>query len=348
MLTQTLETTQPQQRRQAARPAARRAAITAAAAADEELPTLWEGEPTALTRHDWASLRDAVPAAEPVTLVNRDAVPHPRTSAVCLLWPPEGELTTGEREAWSGHVIGTGRSGRIISPDGVADALHAATEQSEVGVGQRWECRWTPCGNWWLLRAIWDADTGEASSADIEAVIAVQHEVCSPTVLVHASWMEKATGAEIISSVYTARVGGRRLRMHRLTGGECINALLNTLDNSRQLLASWSAEGFDRSTLAAWSSAIAGPRFGRDVPARIMTEYDGRNRGQKRRSEQLRSVRDLAWRLARRTLEERDVDRRMRMQASILDSVSEVPWWNAPHDPDALPHPAAPDPASIH
>ena len=315
----------------------------------EPAGTQWQGEKTTLSELSWIALRAALPLAEPVTLVNRDAVPHPRNSAVCLLWPDGGALTTGEREAWSGHMIGTGRNGRIISPERAADALHAAAAESDSGEPYRWDCRWTNCGNWWMLRARWQTSAGHpASDESVEAVVALQHEVCNPELRVHASWRNSRTGSEIIAAQFGARIGGRKLQMHRLKGGDCINAMMNALDNSTELLQSWSTEGFDRATLSGWASAIAGPRFGRDMPARLLTEYDNRRRRGKENEATLQCVRDLAWRLAQRTTEENDVERRMRMQLAILGSVSEVPWWNAPNDPDSRPHTGGTDPGSVH
>ena len=320
----------------------------AAPAAEVELRTTWRGQETVLTRFGWDALRAALPSAESVLLADRDARPHPRTSAVCLVWPPAGALTTGRRRAWSGRPIGTGPNGRTVSPEAVADALRAAAAESGVGEPAEWQCRWTECGDWWLLRALWPgAPDGRAGARPPAGAITVRHDVCSPDLVVQASWLDLASGAEIIGRAAEARVRGRRLRMGPLAGGECIDLMGEVLDTTADLLALWSAEGLSRPTLAAWAGAVAGPRFGADMPRRLLVAHDTSRRRAAAGEPGLRSVRDLAWALARRALEDEDIERRMRLQLAVLPAVSEVPWWNAPNDPDDAPR-RGPDPALVH
>ena len=88
------------------------------------------------------------------------------------------------------------------------------------------------------------------------------------------------------------------------------------------------------------------------MPARLLRRFDRHREadGEDGRNASLRlnSVRDIAWALAERTLEEPDISRRMVIQGNIVEAVADLPWWNAPQDPDGvLPRPTS-DPSRVH
>lgn len=298
--------------------------------------TEWEGEEAHWNSIGWSTLHGALPLTEPIALTNRNATPHPRNSAITLIWPPNGVLTTPERRAWSGHAIGAGRRTGIISPRDVAAAFAASIRESDLGQPSHWDTCWTCCGDWWALRAAWSVRTKDMVDIEpVEMALTIRHDVCTSLVLMHGGWRQERTGAEIGSGVTAVRIGRQRLRMHRFSGGAAIHAMLRLLEQTADLMAAWSLEGIDRNSLASWAGAIAGPRFGRDMPARLIEAYD-RRRDPTTRENNTRadSVRDLAWLLAERSGEVRDIDRRVLLQQNIADTVSELAWWRTRGDPD--------------
>ena len=310
--------------------------------------TEWAGQRVTWSELPWPVLRQSLPAVETRVLRNGRDAEHPHNVGLSLLWPENGQLTTDERRAWSGHLLGAGRRAAVLSPERVGDAVAGNAEGSSLGAPHRWHTAWTPCGDWWALRALWEAaEPHPAGAGRMEQMITVEHEICSGRLTLHAGWRDRDSGAEIGTRQWTVRTRRRNLVLHRLQGPAVIEAVLQVVAQTTEVLEAWSTEGMDRGTLIAWAAAVAGPRFGRDMPARLLDRFE-RPRGPSGTGMALRSVRDIAWALAERTLEEPDISRRMLIQGSIVDSVADLPWWNAPQDPDSG-HPAgAGDPARIH
>ena len=316
-------------------------------------PTEWEGQRVTWSELDWSTLQRSLPAVEAMSLRNSRNTEHPHNVGVTLTWPKNGELTTPEREAWNGRVMGAGRRTGIVAPLRVAEALAANAKSSSINAPDRWHTCWTPCGDWWALRGRWKAEEPHpAGPGPIELMMTVEHEICAGLLTLHAGWRNSKNGAEIGTRQWRVRITRGDLALNRLRGAAVIEAALQVLNRTTEVLESWSTEGMDRGTLVAWAAAVAAPRFGRDMPARLLDRFGQRDRSEgtegRAGSMRLRSIRDIAWALAERTLEEPDIKRRMVIQGSIVDSVADLPWWNAPHDPDSLHPKEAGNPAQVH
>ena len=310
--------------------------------------TEWEGQPVSWTELDWSMLQQSLPATEARALKNRRNTEHPHNVGVTLTWPADGMLTTAEREAWNGQIMGAGRRKAIVAPLRVAETLASNAKASSIETPGRWHTGWTPCGDWWALRGIWEpSEPHPAGAGAIELTVTIEHEICAGRLTLHTGWRNRESGAEIGTRQWTVRITRGNLALHRLRGAAVIEAALQVLNRTTEMLEAWSTEGMDRGTLVAWATAVAGPRFGRDMPARLLERFGQREEknGAERR---LRSVRDIAWALAERTLEEPDISRRVLIQGSIVDSVADLPWWNAPQDPDSLHPREAGNPAQVH
>lgn len=115
--------------------------------------------------------------------------------------------------------------------------------------------------------------------------------------------------------------------------GDGLGETLRFIRVAGELLGSWSNDTVSRRALAAWAAATAGPLYGRQVPAELMTQYDRRRPGEGEdhaNGPATDNVRELAWLLACKTRRMTDVERRTHAEAQILTTVNELPWWSGP------------------
>ncbi len=315
-------------------------------------PTLWRGRPVTWSTVPLKTLLASLPRLAIAPFRNRDAVAHPTDGGIALTWPRRGALTTPARRAWSTCTLGAGNVSHTVEPAEAADAFTATVAEAGRGAPARWDTGWTEHGDWWALRAAYGPTRGRAAAGGaVEAAVTVQHEVCAARLTATASWRFVRTGAEIVCARYEVQIGRGRIRCGRHSPADTIDAAWTELDNTAALLGTWAGDALERRTLAAWAATVAAARYGREVPAQLMTRYDRRRWSADcapgARPAPLDTVRDLAWTIAELAGGTPEIDYRQAVQAAVIDDIAELPWWDAPTDPDGI-DALKPDPSLVH